>query len=100
MLPGLKAAKDRENNIVASNAVSPVQAFDTLADGKLVWAFDIWESIMIDWLIGRNIQIKSSWSLYPYGKKLRLEGLGQVVGHPVHKIGRCRIFNVFSISLT
>ena len=38
----LKVAKEQEN-FVASNAVSLAQAYDTLADGKFVQAFGIWD---------------------------------------------------------
>ena len=38
----LKVAKEQKN-FVASNAVSLAQAYDTLADGKFVQAFGIWD---------------------------------------------------------
>ena len=52
-LMDLRVTKDQEN-FVASNAVS----LAPLADGKLVQVFDIWESNVNDWFIGRNIQIE------------------------------------------
>ena len=41
-LMDLRVAKGQEN-FVASNAVSLAQAYDTLADGKFVQAFGIWD---------------------------------------------------------